>query len=126
MRRGTKAEPPRPPTRMRKGGRWKGCASPCRITGSTPAPAPPQHRLHQRAAQPGLKAMLPEAGMAIKGHMRSQQEMCDASGYATPPRAFRELVRLLDSEVRVIAPPDPGARGDASWRPPHPGGRPYP
>jgi hypothetical protein len=32
--------------------------------------APPQHRLHQKAAQAVLKALLPEAGTDIKGHMR--------------------------------------------------------
>jgi serine/threonine protein kinase len=35
------------------------------------ATAPPQHRLHQKAAQAVLKALLPESGTAIKGNMRS-------------------------------------------------------
>ncbi|HEV3263017.1 MAG TPA: SUMF1/EgtB/PvdO family nonheme iron enzyme [Gemmataceae bacterium] len=69
--------------------------------------APPQHRLHQRAAQAVLKALLPDAGTDIKGHMRSQQELLEASGYANRPPALDELLRILDSEIRLITPTDP-------------------
>jgi len=69
--------------------------------------APPQHRLHQKAAQAVLKALLPEAGTDIKGHMRSQRELLDASGYAQRPKDFDELLRILDSEIRLITPTDP-------------------
>src|SRR5262249_27455718 len=44
--------------------------------------APPQHRVHQRAAQTVLKALLPETGTDIKGNMRSHEELLTASGYA--------------------------------------------
>jgi formylglycine-generating enzyme required for sulfatase activity len=79
--------------------------------------APPQHRLHQKAAQAVLRALLPEAGTDIKGHMRSQHELLEASGYANRPREFEELLRILDSELRLITPtdsegketPEPGA-----------------
>ncbi|HEY7155980.1 MAG TPA: hypothetical protein VH575_18595, partial [Gemmataceae bacterium] len=77
----------------------------------TASTAPPQHRLHQRAAQAVLKALLPESGMDIKGHMRSQQELLEASGYASRPREFEELLRILDSELRLITPTDPGGQG---------------
>ena len=73
----------------------------------TASTAPPQHRLHQKAAQAVLKALLPEAGTDIKGHMRSQEELLKASGYANRPRDFEELLRVLDSEVRLITPTDP-------------------
>src|SRR5262249_38492972 len=46
------------------------------------ATAPPEHRYHQKAARAVLKALLPEAGADIKGHMRSHAELLDASGYA--------------------------------------------
>jgi eukaryotic-like serine/threonine-protein kinase len=69
--------------------------------------APPHHRLHQRAAQAVLKALLPESGTDIKGHMRSHQELLAASGYAARPRDFDALVRLLDGELRLITPTDP-------------------
>ena len=50
----------------------------------TASTAPPQHRLHQKAAQAVLKALLPEAGTDIKGHMRSQQELLAACGLGRP------------------------------------------
>jgi serine/threonine protein kinase/formylglycine-generating enzyme required for sulfatase activity len=69
--------------------------------------APPQHRLHQKAAQAVLRALLPGAGTDIRGHMRSQHELLEASGYANRPRDFEELLHILDSELRLITPTDP-------------------
>jgi hypothetical protein len=46
----------------------------------TAATAPPQHRLHQKAAQAVLMSLLPEGGTVMRGHMRSQQELLEASG----------------------------------------------
>jgi formylglycine-generating enzyme required for sulfatase activity len=54
-----------------------------------------------------LKALLPEAGTDIKGHMRSHGELLAASGYAGRPRDFEDLLRILDNEVRLITPTDP-------------------
>jgi formylglycine-generating enzyme required for sulfatase activity len=79
----------------------------------TASTAPPQHRLHQKAAQAVLKALLPEAGTDIKGHMRSQQDLLNASGYASRPRDFDDLLRILDSEIRLITPTDPEGKDDA-------------
>jgi serine/threonine protein kinase len=69
--------------------------------------APPQHRLHQKAAQAVLRALLPESGSDIKGHMRSQQELLAASGYGSRPKDFDGLRRILDAELRLITPTDP-------------------
>jgi formylglycine-generating enzyme required for sulfatase activity len=78
--------------------------------------APPQHRLHQKAAQAVLKALLPEAGTDIKGHMQSRQELLEVSGSAGRTRDFDELLRILDGELRLLTPTDPEAieasRGD--------------
>jgi formylglycine-generating enzyme required for sulfatase activity len=75
--------------------------------------APPPHRLHQKAAQLMLKALLPEAGTDIKGHMRSQQELLAASGYLSRLRDFQELLGILDGELRLITPTAPeGVQGD--------------
>src|SRR5262245_38873900 len=52
----------------------------------TASTAPPQHRLHQKAAQAVLKALLPESGTDIKGLMRSQQDLLNASGYGNRPK----------------------------------------
>jgi serine/threonine protein kinase/formylglycine-generating enzyme required for sulfatase activity len=73
----------------------------------TASTAPPQHRLHQKAAQAVLKTLLPEEGTDIKGHMRSQHELLEASGYAIHPKSFDDLIRILDSELRLITPTDP-------------------
>ena len=78
----------------------------------TASTAPPQHRLHQKAAQAVLKALLSEAGTDIKGHMRSHQELLAASGYASRPKDFGDLLRILDSEIRLITPTDPEGKED--------------
>src|SRR5262249_42796327 len=78
------------------------------------ATAPPEHRLHQKAAQAVLRALLPQTGTDIKGQMRSDRELWDASGYAGRPGDFDDLVRTLDPELRLITPTDPeGSTGEA-------------
>ncbi len=64
-------------------------------------------RSHQKAAQAVLKALLPGSGTDIKGHMRSHDELREASGYAERPREFDDLLRILDSELRLITPTEP-------------------
>ena len=77
--------------------------------------ANPSHRFHQKAARAVLKCLLPEQGSDIKGNMRSRQELLEASGYGDHPKDFDELLRILDSEVRLITPTDPeGVDPDAS------------
>jgi serine/threonine protein kinase/formylglycine-generating enzyme required for sulfatase activity len=69
--------------------------------------APPQHRYHQKAARALLKALLPESGTNIKGLMRSDDELLEASGYANRRGDFDDLIRILDREIRLITPTDP-------------------
>ena len=71
------------------------------------ATAPPPHRLHQKAARAVLKALLPEPGADLKGHMRSHQELLDAAGYAGRPQEFADLLHILDTELRLVTPTDP-------------------
>ena len=75
--------------------------------------ANPHHRLHQKAAQAVLKSLLPDAGTDIKGHMRSRQELLEASGYADRPKDFEELLRILDREIRLITATEPEGKEDA-------------
>jgi serine/threonine protein kinase/formylglycine-generating enzyme required for sulfatase activity len=82
----------------------------------TAATAPPQHRLHQKAGQAVLKLLLPEIGTDIKGNMRSQQELLEASAYANRPEDFAELLRILDGELRLITPTDPEGVAGGGWR----------
>lgn len=71
------------------------------------ATAPPEHRYHQKAARAVLKSLLPECGSDIKGHMRSHAELLAASGYTNRPKDFDDLIRILDSEIRLLTPTDP-------------------
>jgi serine/threonine protein kinase/formylglycine-generating enzyme required for sulfatase activity len=68
--------------------------------------APPAHRLHQRAARQVLQALLPGQGTELKGHMRSYQELLAASGYASRPNDFEDLLHILDTELRLVTPID--------------------
>jgi formylglycine-generating enzyme required for sulfatase activity len=78
------------------------------------ATANPRHRLHQKAAQAVLKALLPEAGTDIKGHMRSRQDLLNASGYTSRPKDFDDLLHILDGELRLLTPTDPEASEPAA------------
>jgi serine/threonine protein kinase/formylglycine-generating enzyme required for sulfatase activity len=73
--------------------------------------ANPQYRLHQQGARAVLQALLPEQGSDIKGHMRSRQELLDASGYGSRPAEFAELLRILDTELRLVTPTDAEGSG---------------
>ncbi len=69
--------------------------------------SPPEHRYHQKAARAVLNDLLPVSGTDIKGYMRSHAELLEASGYGNRPKDFDDLVRILDSEIRLITPTDP-------------------
>ncbi|MCE9534775.1 MAG: protein kinase [Planctomycetes bacterium] len=69
--------------------------------------APPERRYHQKAARADLKALLPETGSDLKGHMRSYAELLEVSGYGSRPKDFDDLIRILDNEIRLITPTDP-------------------
>ena len=71
--------------------------------------APPSHRMHQRAAQAVLKALLPEPSSDLKGRMRPGSALREAAGYADRPADFAELMALLDNELRMVTPVDPSA-----------------
>ncbi len=79
--------------------------------------APPSYRIHQKAAQAVLKALLPEAGSNIKGNMRSHGKLLEVSGYGTRPTEFDELIRILNSELRLISPIEPeGSESDSQTK----------
>jgi hypothetical protein len=63
-------------------------------------------RLHQKAARAILESLLPPKGTDIKGHMRSRRELLEVSGYASCPAEFDDLMRMLDSEKRLLTPMD--------------------
>lgn len=71
------------------------------------ANAPAAHRYHLRAAQAVLEALLPDSDTNIRGHMRSDHELMQKSGYARRVRDFAELTRVLERDLRLITPTDP-------------------
>jgi eukaryotic-like serine/threonine-protein kinase len=87
--------------------------------------ANPEHRVHQKAVQHVLKALLPESGTDIKGHMKSYQALRKASGYADHPNEFDDLLRILDSETRLITPTDPEGMDTDEGERHAPGGKYY-
>ena len=72
--------------------------------------ADPILRSHQEAAQSVLGALLPESGSEIKRPRRPWRELLDASGYASRPKSFDKLLRILDKELFLITPIDQGGR----------------
>src|SRR5262249_35727533 len=70
-----------------------------------------------KAARGVLKALLPPSGTDIKGHMRSHAELLAASGYASRPRDFEDLLHILDGEIRLITPTDPEGKEGAEDSP---------
>ncbi|MFI5455726.1 MAG: hypothetical protein ACHRXM_09780 [Isosphaerales bacterium] len=56
--------------------------------------------------------------------MRSRQDLLEASGYASRPGDFEDLIHILDPELRLITPTD--AEGSSSdGQPTKPSGRYY-
>jgi eukaryotic-like serine/threonine-protein kinase len=68
--------------------------------------APPEHRVHQQAAQAVLRAMLSEQSIKLKGQVRPYRELLEASGYSRSPEEFDRLVGILDEQLRLITPVD--------------------
>ncbi len=66
-----------------------------------------RHRAHQLAVRGVLRALLPDSGTDIKGAMRSEAELLEASGYANRMYDFKDLLRILDGELRLLTPTDP-------------------
>lgn len=61
-------------------------------------------KIHHKAAQKVLRALLPTSGSSIKGGMLSLEDLKEVSTYANKPRDFEQLLQLLDSELRLITP----------------------
>src|SRR5262249_41796878 len=95
------------PATLREGGGPAGVGLRCLEETVESPQANPKYRLHQKTAQAVLKALLPGSGTDIKGQMRSESDLRDASGYAGRPREFDDLIRILNPELRLITPTDP-------------------
>ena len=95
------------PTTLREVGGTKGVGVTFLEETFSASTSPPQHRYHQKAARAVLNDLLPNTGTDIKGCMRSHADLLEASGYGSRPKDFDDLIRILDSEIRLITPTDP-------------------
>jgi serine/threonine protein kinase/formylglycine-generating enzyme required for sulfatase activity len=82
--------------------------------------AQPKHRYHLQAALAVLKSLLPGTNADMKGRMRSIENLRAVSGYADRPSDFTDLIRMLDSELRLITPVDPEGQVEEEVRAPTP------
>ena len=73
-----------------------------------------QYKRHRGAAQAVLKQLLPPPASLIRGAPRAAVELRVAAGYTDQPADFAELIRVLDSELRLITTVD----ADGSTREP--------
>lgn len=72
----------------------------------------PTHRLYQKGARRILEALLPTLDADIKGGMRSRQELIQVAGYVNRLEDFDKVIRILDTELRLITPTDPEGQTD--------------
>ena len=77
--------------------------------------APIEYRRHERAARAVLKTLLPTNASKIKGHTRSYQELLIASGYQEQPQEFAILMRVLDTQTRLLTPVDTNQPDDVDY-----------
>jgi hypothetical protein len=68
--------------------------------------APIQYRQHQEAVRGLLSALLPASGTDIKGSMQSVDSLKKAAGYEHKHRELKELLEILDKNLRLITPVD--------------------
>jgi serine/threonine protein kinase/formylglycine-generating enzyme required for sulfatase activity len=80
--------------------------------------AAPERRYHQEGARKVLRALMPLPSEAanIKGRSCSYEVLLAVSSYERRPREFDDLLRILDSDLRLITPVEPGAgRGSSDF-----------
>lgn len=68
--------------------------------------SPPEYRRHRRAVRQMLKSLLPDSAMDIKGRTQSAADLQSIAGYDERPNEFEKVVKILDSELRIITPVD--------------------
>ena len=66
-----------------------------------------KHRRERADTSRVLESLQPDSGRDIRGHMKSSAELCAESGYVDRPGDFVELLKILDSELRLITASDP-------------------
>ena len=75
--------------------------------------APPAYRAYEKPIRNVLATLLPQPGSDLKGSMCSQHELRHSAGFEINDQRFGEIIRILDSELRLITPTDPESRPNA-------------
>ena len=60
----------------------------------------------RKGARAVLKSLLPESGSEIKGHVRTIEELLQASGYGHRPADFQNLMQILNRDLRLVTQTD--------------------
>lgn len=68
--------------------------------------APVKQRMHADAARLVLQSLLPDPGTDVRTRLRSTDELQDISGYKDNKQGFRDLIQILDTDLRLISPTD--------------------
>lgn len=74
--------------------------------------APPASRSCRKAAQKILRALLPAPGAVIRGVVRSATALAEAAELADRPHESAEVLRILDTELRLMTEVDPEGIAD--------------
>lgn len=78
--------------------------------------AAPSHRFHQAAARKVLGELLPPHGTDIKLSRTSRDSLFLASGYEGRADDFSALLKILDSELRLVTPVESEEGSDGSFQ----------
>ena len=101
------------PSTLRELGGFEGIGVTFLIETFDSASAPLSYRLHRKAALATLEALLPGPASLIRGAARSASELREAAGYHDRPGDFADMMRILDSELRMISLVDQSLEGNA-------------
>lgn len=69
-----------------------------------PELCPRRYRTHTAAIKKIMYALMPERGNDLKGQGRSLPELQELCGYEKSPERFKQLLELLDRDLRIISP----------------------
>ena len=76
--------------------------------------APPEFRLHEKAARSVLKSLLPLPDGNCDGRERTYGDLLSASGYASQPVRFGSLMQILTDVLRLASQTSVGSLGARS------------
>ena len=70
-----------------------------------------RYQMQRDSAQAVLGALLPESGSDIRGSMKSESDLLAAAKLENRPDKFKDLLKSLDQELKLITCTDPDATG---------------